>query len=239
MFTADVIGGVPGYQYNWSSGVISGVDGEVMTTSQNGTIVLNVIDQAGCEINYSFNVDLPQIGDIDFDFTSDAFVTFGFYSISNPIQFINMSDSDFNEIIWDFGDGTFSDQESPFHTYYTPGLYTVTQTIIFDFGCSYSYSQSILIEDGYRLIFPSAFSPNGDNVNDFFAPKYSGLLGMEFKVYDTWGSLIYSESGDNISGWNGAINNVPAENGNYYFTFEARTYFGKIVTKDGPFTLIR
>ena len=62
---------------------------------------------------------------------------------------------------------------------------------------------------------------------------------MEFKVFDTWGSLIYSESGDNISGWNGAINNFPAENGNYYFTFEAKTYFGKIVTKDGPFTLIR
>ena len=64
VFTAEVIGGVPGYEYNWSSGVISGVDGEVMTTSQNGTIVLNVIDQAGCEINYSFNVDLPVSGSL-------------------------------------------------------------------------------------------------------------------------------------------------------------------------------
>ncbi len=239
VFTADVTGGVPGYQFNWSSGIISGVNGEIMTTTQNGTVLLNVTDQGGCEVNYSFNVDLPQIGDIDFDFTSDAFVTFGFYSVSNPIQFINMSDGDFDEIIWDFGDGTFSDQESPFHTYFTPGVYTVTQTINFDFGCSYTFSRSILIEEGYRLIFPTAFSPNGDNINDFFVPKYSGLLGMEFKVFDTWGSLIYSESGDNISGWNGAINNFPAENGNYYFTFEAKTFFGKIVTKDGPFTLIR
>ena len=76
-------------------------------------------------------------------------------------------------------------------------------------------------------------------MNDYFKPKFAGLNNLELRVYDTWGSLIYFESGNDISGWDGIIKNKVAENGNYYYTFKAQTYFGKIIIKDGPFTLIR
>jgi len=62
---------------------------------------------------------------------------------------------------------------------------------------------------------------------------------LEFNVYDTWGELIYSEQGDVLSGWNGTINGVEAENGNYYYTLSGKTFYGTIITRNGPFVLIK
>jgi gliding motility-associated-like protein len=58
-------------------------------------------------------------------------------------------------------------------------------------------------------------------------------------IYDTWGSLIYSESGDNIRGWDGKINDEDAENGNYHYTFKASTFYGNVVEKQGAFVFIK
>ena len=239
VFTASTTGGIPNYTYLWSSGEVSGVNGEIMTATQNGTVTLSVTDSIGCIANYSFNVDLPEIGEVNFDQTSVGFINFGFYSILEPIQFINLTGGDYQVIIWDFGDGNFSNQENPTHTYTTPGTYTVTLTVTYPFGCTYTYSSDIIIEKGYKLIFPNAFTPNQDNLNDYFRPEYSGLNNLELRIFDTWGSQIYFESGDNISGWNGILKNKLAENGNYYYTFKAKTSYGEIIIQDGPFTLIR
>ena len=239
VFTASTTGGIPDYTYLWSSGEVSGVNGEIMTATQNGTVTLTVTDSIGCIANYSFNVDLPEIGEVNFDQTSAGFINFGFYSILEPIQFINLTGGDYQVIIWDFGDGNFSNQENPSHTYTTPGTYTVTLTVTYPFGCTYTYSSDIIIEKGYKLIFPNAFTPNQDNLNDYFKPQYAGLNNLELRIFDTWGSQIYFESGNNISGWNGILKNELAENGNYYYTFKAKTSYGEIIIQDGPFTLIR
>ena len=239
VFTASTTGGIPDYTYLWSSGEVSGINGEIMTATQNGTVTLTVTDSIGCIDNYSFNVDLPEIGEVNFDQTSVGFINFGFYSILEPIQFINLTGGDYQVIIWDFGDGNFSNQENPTHTYTTPGTYTVTLTVTYPFGCTYAYSYDIIIEKGYKLIFPNAFTPNQDNLNDYFRPEYAGLNNLELRIFDTWGSQIYFESGNNISGWNGILKNKLAENGNYYYTFKAKTSYGEVIIQDGPFTLIR
>ena len=239
VFTASTTGGIPDYTYLWSSGEVSGINGEIMTATQNGTVTLTVTDSIGCIANYSFNVDLPEIGEVNFDQTSVGFINFGFYSILEPIQFINLTEGDYQVIIWDFGDGNFSNQENPTHTYTTPGTYTVTLTVTYPFGCTYTYSSDIIIEKGYKLIFPNAFTPNQDNLNDYFRPEYAGLNNLELRIFDTWGSQIYFESGNNISGWNGILKNKLAENGNYYYTFKAKTSYGEVIIQDGPFTLIR
>ncbi len=47
----------------------------------------------------------------------------------DEIQFINQSEGNASSYLWDFGDGTNSTEESPYHTYNEPGLYTVSLTI--------------------------------------------------------------------------------------------------------------
>ena len=51
--------------------------------------------------------------------------------------------------------------------------------------------------------------------------------------------MVYYEKGETIVGWNGQINSVPAENGNYYYKVIGTTFYGELIEKNGPFTLIK
>ncbi|MEP1486901.1 MAG: PKD domain-containing protein [Algibacter sp.] len=238
-FVAKPEGGVPPYTINWSSGIISGVNGELMNTSQNGLVTIDIEDSIGCTTNYSYNVQIPVLGDADFNITSSAFSSFDFYSVQDPIQFTNTAIGDFISVSWDFGDGNFSTEENPAYTYIKEGAYSVEQTVTYPFGCVYTKQISLVIEKGYNIIMPNAFTPNGDTINAYFVPESIALSNMTFNIYNTWGSLIYSETGDSIKGWNGKTNDADAENGNYYYTFEGSTFYGEIITRKGAFVSIK
>jgi gliding motility-associated-like protein len=98
---------------------------------------------------------------------------------------------------------------------------------------------TITVTKGYKLIMPNGFTANNDNINENFAPAFEGLKSLQLNIYDSWGNLIYTEEGDNLAGWNGTINNVPAENGNYYYKLVGITFFGKKIEQNGPFILLK
>lgn len=238
-FIAMASGGVPPFQYQWSSGIVSGAHNEFMTTNENGLVILEVTDSLGCTTEYTYNVELTSIGDAGFDTTSFGYLNYGLYAIQDPIEFINEATGDYEAILWDFGDGSFSGEENPIHTYFTPGIYEVKQTVTYPFGCVYEKIITLFIEEGYKLIMPDAFTPNNDGINDFFGPVFIGLSSLEIHIYDTWGSLIYTEKGDAIRGWDGKVKDEEAENGNYYYTFTAKTFYGHDIKKQGAFVFIR
>lgn len=238
-FVAMASGGVPPFTYNWSSGTVSGANNELMTTDEDGLVLLEVTDAQGCTTTYSLNVDIPVLGDPDFELSSFGFSNFGVYAISDPITFTNLATGDYLSVLWDFGDGNFSGEDNPTHTYSNTGSYVVTQTVTYPFGCVYERVITLYVEEGYKLVMPDAFTPNEDGINDFFGPVYEGLSSLELNIYDTWGSLIYTEDDDNFTGWNGKINDELAENGNYYYTFSAKTFYGKTITAQGAFVFIK
>jgi len=238
-FIADVSGGIPPYQLSWSSGIMSGTNNEIMSTSQNGTIILTATDNLGCSANYSFNVSIPEIGSPSFDTQSYAYSTYGIYSKKDPIQFTNTSTGDFVSISWDFGDGSVSNDANPLHTYLSEGPYVVTQSVTYPYGCVDKYIITLMIDKGYKLMVPNAFTPNLDGVNDTFVPVFEGLKTIELNVYDTWGELIYTEKGETIVGWDGIVNSKETENGNYYFRVIANTFYDEIIILNGPFVKIK
>ena len=98
---------------------------------------------------------------------------------------------------------------------------------------------AILVESINEIIPPNAFTPNGDGLNDTYRPVYRGMENVELKVFDTWGNLIYFESGAELEGWNGSIKGSRAENGNYLYRINAKTITLETVKLEGIFTLIR
>jgi gliding motility-associated-like protein len=98
---------------------------------------------------------------------------------------------------------------------------------------------AISVESINEIIPPTAFTPNGDGLNDTFRPVYRGMENVELKVFDTWGNLIYFESGPELAGWNGLIKGSEAENGNYLYRIIAKTISLETVKLEGIFTLIR
>ena len=202
-------------------------------------MILTATDALGCTTTYSLNVDIPVLGNASFNQTSYGYTAYGIYSILDPIQFTNTATGDFTSILWSFGDGTFSNEENPIHTYIQEGDYVITQTVTYPFGCVYVHTISLIIEKGYLLVVPTAFTPNNDSLNDTYRPVTKGLKNVRLDVYDTWGSLIYSETGDVLRGWDGTIKGVNAENGNYHCKVSAETFYGNVIQASETFVLIK
>jgi gliding motility-associated-like protein len=239
LFKANVSGGMAPFTINWSSGTISGTNNEFMSTTQNGLITVTITDANGCTTSQSVTISNPIIGNAGFGQNSFAYTTYGIYSINDPIQFTNTATGDFVSVAWNFGDGIFSTEENPIHTYVLEGNYIVTQTVTYPLGCIKTNIITLIITKGYKLMIPSGFTANDDTINDTFKPEFEGLENISLQVYDTWGNVVYYEKGETIVGWNGQINGVPAENGNYYYKVIGTTFYGELIEKSGPFTLIK
>jgi len=84
--------------------------------------------------------------------------------------------------------------------------------VVNDFhGCQ--GNQGAFVEERCDLVYhvPTAFTPNGDGINDLFRPRGNDIIQTRMQIYNRWGELIYR--GDNVSGWNG----FGAPEGVYHF----------------------
>jgi gliding motility-associated-like protein len=72
--------------------------------------------------------------------------------------------------------------------------------------------------------FPTAFSPNGDGVNDFFRPAYKNEFDTyHLQVYNRWGELVFSSSSPK-SGWDGVYKDAAQPMGVYIYKLEYAFY---------------
>ena len=198
-----------------------------METNVEGSYSVEVTDNNGCTKTQIFDVVLPKLGYPEFDYTSFYWQTFGALTFNDPITFTNNSTESFLSVSWDFGDGNTSDQNDPVHSYEKKGSYDVTLYVTYFSGCIYEIKKTIYVGDSYEIEFPNAITPIGDGLIDTFSPVFYGFKSVDLQVFDTWGTLIYSETamGANImNGWNGMLNGKPATNGNYIFQVSGEAF---------------
>ena len=237
--TINIEGGVAPYEIIWSTGEVSGNNNETMTSSQNGTVIVEVIDFLGCELQVIFDIDLFTLGSTGFNYSSPGLTECEILGFGDLIQFNNTSTGDYISVDWNFGDNglTVTNEENPTHIYNAAGIYNVTLTAYDSTGCMFLSGRSF--DDYFTVTDPNVFTPNGDGVNDTIRPWFKCMTNVEISIYDTFGSLLYVEAGEDIYGWDGLINGQMAENGNYIIVVRATTLFGEIIDLNGPITLIR
>lgn len=66
------------------------------------------------------------------------------------------------------------------------------------------------------MYIPSAFSPNGDGLNDMFGVKGEGIKDFELVVFNRWGEVIF-ESRNSKQQWDGKFKGSPVEQGTYVY----------------------
>ena len=120
--TAQITGGVPPYQFTWSGGTSTGLNNEIMETSQSGIYTLGVVDGKGCISDYTFHIDVPNPG-IDYQIINCDAHIFAFNTIL-PTGIAG--DYSFG---WNFGDGKSDTLQNPQHTFPKPGTYRVNLTL--------------------------------------------------------------------------------------------------------------
>ena len=86
---------------------------------------------------------------------------------------------------------------------------------------------------------PNAFTPNGDNRNDFFNVVYTGNVEIvDFQVFNRWGERVYNNS-NNKQGWDGTNGGQPALSDVYIYKIIVRYPDGTTFNRTGEVTLIR
>lgn len=93
----------------------------------------------------------------------------------------------------------------------------------------------------YSLYIPSAFSPNGDGVNDSFRLFGSeDLISIEsLAIYDRWGNLLFQqEEGGNFE-WDGNTANGEVNTGIYLYLVEVLLHDGKRKVLSGDVAVVR
>jgi gliding motility-associated-like protein len=162
------------------------------------------------------------------------------------VLFENQSDNgswpvDDNTYLWDFGDGTGSDDVSPHHMYKKAGNYNVTLNVWTDKGCYdvYEYTAAVLVDPIGKIIFPNVFSPEAVlDENKIFKPGIIDYVeDYHLMIFNRWGELIF-ESFDQELGWDGRISNKPAKEDVYIWKVEGKYTNGQTFVLTGDVTLL-
>ena len=211
---------------------------------------LFISNQFGCGVSLPI---ITGVGNPDFSYTSNSLEQTGLISANEKVTFSNTSSDSYIRMEWDFGDGSSILEITPeneatteiVHTYGNPGSFSVKLRFYNILGCYKEVEQEIRIGKGYLVIFPSAFTPNRDGINDIFEPKYTGIKSFNLEIFDMWGNLIFSNQINNLPvqanwGWDGSYKTnkiYPYKNFRYRFT--AITHDDQQISYNGEATILR
>ena len=155
----------------------------------------------------------------DFDYTIDSVPT-GAY----VVQFTDLSIGNPTFWMWDFGDGEFSDEQNPEHTYYEPGTYYVCLSIMDSmFFCFDTYCEEIVLGSG----------GSGDCQNWFWYDTYDNITFNFFgESFPIPADDFYWDFGDGNTGSGQEVTHTYDPNAGDLFLVTLTTYAWDPATGD-------
>ena len=213
-----IAGGTPPYQTSLNDGTFDTL--RQLTELSEGSYNLAVRDDNGCLADSSGTLTAP---DIPVIFPWGEVVAQLGCAIRIPTRINNIS---VGRVRW-----LDPSQTLDCDTCLTPNAlplnesqYVLTVTSADD--CSTTDSLTVLVEKNRDVYQPTAFSPNGDGVNDEFTLGLgkAAISLRSLRVYDRWGGLVYEGAelvpNDPGSGWDGRVNGEPAAPGHFVWVAE-------------------
>ena len=96
-------------------------------------------------------------------------------------------------------------------------------------GCESEAKTKVIV---YRkLLMPSAFSPNGDGLNDVFRiPAGTTLNQVRFSIFDRWGNIVF-QTNDINKGWDGTLNGTSLSPGAFVYLIRGNDSDDDIMAK--------
>ena len=117
----------------------------------------------------------------------------------------------------------------------TPYAITVTDIN----GCTAVDTLIVYVNYGkHKIGVPTAFSPNGDGLNDLLVVEGYAIEEMRFKIYNRYGQLLF-ETGVQKNGWDGNFRGRPEDPGVYLWTLDYKFSSGQEGKMSGNTTLVR
>ena len=105
-----------------------------------------------------------------------------------------------------------------------------------DPGVPNSSSNRVEVIKNLQLTRPTAFTPNGDGLNDTFSITGQYIRELQLQVFDRWGGLIYSS--DEQEPWDGTANGKLLPEGAYVWSVRIVDFVGRELSYTGTVALL-
>lgn len=89
-------------------------------------------------------------------------------------------------------------------------------------GCSNKFDTKVSRRCDLDYYIPTAFSPNGDGINDGFFVTHNNATKIEMQIFNKWGQIVFKDSGSNVV-WSP----VNAQIGVYAYLIKIEGYYNK------------
>jgi gliding motility-associated-like protein len=238
----NVTGGVAPYTYQLGSTIQST---DTFTHLAVGTYTIQVTDANGCQGNVTINitsssnlaVNLTATPDVilarepvqlEANATSDTTIT---HYIWNPLDSLNFS-----------GCADSTDCSDPIATPGATHLFTVT--VRNAKGCEVSDTVRVTVSNQPSVFIPTAFTPNGDGLNDRFEFDILGARSASVDIWNRWGEKVFSNPNqangiNDTHGWDGKLNNKDVEYDTYTYQLVVTYFDGHQQTITGTVMVMR
>ncbi len=234
----------PATSYQWTlAGVVYPVD--------SSAIALD-IDRIGLhpirlKTSYEGCTDTYQLDETIRGF--DTFADFSFSppapSISSPEVFFHNESDLGTRAIWTVDSVAVSDSENLAHSFpeVAAALYEVCVDVTSDQGCHDRHCEPIRVAPDFFVYMPTAFTPDGDGLNDLFGAELTNIGADEYRFFitDRWGELVF-ETTEIGKKWDGSQNGGGyfCESGVYIWSLELKpTHSLKVERYTGQVVLVR
>lgn len=218
-----------GDSYIWSTGETTPI---IFVDPNNPISYVATAIVGGC-------VGIPDTVTIEpgFDFPEAAFEvdSFGVFAPSQ-VQFVNTSTGAVS-YEWFFGIAGRSTDTNPIVTFPSAGEYTARLIAYSRQGCADTTFLTFTF-DNVTLHVPSAFSPNGDNMNANFRIGYVGIASLNVKIFSRWGSLVYESDNPDFE-WDGMYKGKPVPEGVYVYVITGKGENQQDYAREGTVTIFR
>ena len=241
---SDPTGGVAatsGYNFNWQlSGSSFSTNYYVENLAAGNNYTVTVTDANGCVVSESTGLLTEPV-----DFIADVGSNY-IDPLNSPATVIfndNTISSDPYNFTWNWEDGNtefYSSGTSTFNLDFTDkfGMNDIYVSLENELtGCIDSVGFKIEVQGIPEI--NNVFTPNGDNVNDFFSFSEYAMQEITVEIFNRWGQIVYSWNTPSYE-WDGRdYDGRNLAEGVYYYVLSSQGLDGELYSEKGSITLLR
>jgi len=200
---------------------------------------VEVTDNSGCSDTAKVEVRILNSVELKAGISGTEYLCRAYDSAS----FKDISVGNITRWSWDFNNGQTATIKQPPVQYFSISAnditYTVRLAIADTSGCTDTAYHFIKVLDNCYIAVPTAFTPNGDGLNDYLYPLNAyKATNLSFKVFNRSGQLIF-ETKDWTVKWDGTIRGTKQTSGVYVWILDYNDAAGKRISLKGTTLLIR
>lgn len=208
------------------------------TSAGTYTIKMIAIDSSTCNIIDSASFTITVSPNPTASFTYSPIQA----QENTPFTFTNTS-TGATSYLWDFGDGerlaTIRRDTLVSYIYNASGDYQVCLKATNDYGCVSDTCTAVKAVITPLVDVPSAFTPNGDGINDVVRVRGFGIAKMNFRIFNRWGAQVFQSTSYKSGAWDGRYNGTLQPMDVYAYILDIEFSDGKRYQKRGDITLLR